>query len=226
MLGGYEVQLPKNHAFFETRNIKPTGSRVAVDLGAGCGFQSIPLSEMGYSVTAIDLDDSLLQQLTTNDTTGNVVVKRDDMLNFDGHVNAPCELIVCMTDTLLHLESKGKVTDLFKKVFDHLEARGRLVITFRDLSRTLEDLDRIIPVKQDENTIFTCFLEYEPDTVKVHDLVYRNADGQWNLGKSFYRKLRLSPDWIEGQLAQVGFSKVDVDVQNGLVTVVAVKPGE
>ncbi len=226
MLGGFDIQLPKYRNFFESRNLKPTGSGVAVDLGAGCGFQSIPLSELGYTVTAIDLDDSLLQELKKNDTTEKVTIKRDDMLNFHEQVKAPSELIICMTDTLLHLESKHRVTELFQKVFDHLEASGRFVITFRDLSHTLEDLDRFIPVKQDEKTIFTCFLEYEPDTVKVHDLVYRNANSEWTLAKSFYRKLRLSPDWVVDQLTYIGFSEVSVDVQNGLVTVEGVKPGE
>ena len=80
-----------------------------------------------------------------------------------------------------------------------------------------------IPVKQDESTIFTCFLEYEADTVKVHDLVYNNTNGQWKFIKSFYRKLRLSPDWVKDRLVQAGFSEVSIDIENGLVTVVAEK---
>ncbi len=223
MLGGFEVQIAKNRSFFENHHIQPKGSGVAVDLGAGCGFQSIPLAEIGYSVTAIDLDDNLLRELKANDAAGTVTVERDDMINFDKHVSGPSELIVCMTDTLLHLESKDRVRSIFEKVHDHLETSGRFVITFRDLSNPLEELDRFIPVKQDESTIFTCFLEYETDTVKVHDLVYTNTDGQWSLNKSFYRKLRLSSDWVKKQLLQTGFSNVDIHIENGLVTAVAEK---
>ncbi len=223
MLGGFDVQIAKNRSFFENHHIQPKGSGVAVDLGAGCGFQSIPLAEIGYSVTAIDLDDNLLRELKANDAAGTVTVERDDMINFDKHVSGPSELIVCMTDTLLHLESKDRVRSIFEKVNDHLETSGRFVITFRDLSNPLEELDRFIPVKQDESTIFTCFLEYETDTVKVHDLVYTNTDGQWSLNKSFYRKLRLSSDWVKKQLLQTGFSNVDIEIENGLVTAVAEK---
>ena len=193
MSGGFDVQIAKNRSFFENHHIRPEGSSIAIDLGAGCGFQSIPLAEIGYSVTAIDLDDNLLHELKANDATGTVTVERDDMINFDSHVTGHSELIVCMTDTLLHLESKNSVRDLFNKVNDHLVPSGRFVITFRDLSNPLEDLDRFIPMKQDESTIFTCFLEYEADTVKVHDLVYSNTNGQWKFIKSFNRKLRLPP---------------------------------
>jgi hypothetical protein len=223
MLGGFDVQLTKNRSFFENHHIRPKGSSIAIDLGAGCGFQSIPLAEMGYSVTAIDLDDNLLRELIANDATGTVTIERDDMINFDSLVTGPSELIVCMTDTLLHLESKARVRDLFNKVIDHLESSGRFVITFRDLSSPLDDLDRFIPVKQDKSTIFTCFLEYEADTVKVHDLVYSKINGQWKFNKSFYRKLRLSPDWVKDRLVQAGFPEVAVDIENGLVTVVAGK---
>ena len=54
------------------------------------------------------------------------------------------------------------------------------LITFRDLSSELTELDRLIPVRSDENTIFTCFLEYELETVKVHDIVYNRNQGKWN----------------------------------------------
>ena len=223
MMGGFEVQIAKNRNFFENHHIRPKGSSIAIDLGAGCGFQSIPLAELGYSVTAIDLDDNLLGELKANDVSGTITIERDDMINFDSHVTGPSELIVCMTDTLLHLESKAKVRDLFNKVIDHLESSGRLVITFRDLSNPLEGLDRFIPVKQDKNTIFTCFLEYEADTVKVHDLVHSKTNGQWKFNKSFYRKLRLPPDWVKNQLVQAGFPEVAVAIENGLVTIVAEK---
>ncbi len=224
MLGGFDVQLARNRSFFEKHGIQPCGSNVAIDLGAGCGFQSIPLSELGYSVTAIDLDENLLQELKTNDQTGRVTIKRDDMVAFEGYVSTPSELIVCMTDTLLHLESKDRVTDLFGKVFGHLEPSGRFVITFRDLSTPLEGPDRFIPIKQDDSTIFTCFLEYEPDTVKVHDLVYAHTGNGWNLNKSFYRKLRVSADWVKDQLVNAGFSEIVGGLENGVVTVIAEKP--
>ena len=226
MLGGFDLQISKNHEFFEIRGIQPVGSKVAVDLGAGCGFQSIPLAELGFSVTAIDLDEDLLCELKEHDTTEAVTVGHDDLLNFDKYVTGPSEVIVCMTDTLLHLESKDKVRILFKKVINHLENAGKFVITFRDLSNKLEELDRFIPVKQDENTILTCFLEYETDTVKVNDLLYTNEDGQWRFHKSFYRKLRLSPNWVEDQLTQAGFAQVTIDVKKGLVTVVAIKSND
>ena len=42
MFGGIEGGIQKNREFFKKHNISPTGSGIAIDLGAGCGFQSRP----------------------------------------------------------------------------------------------------------------------------------------------------------------------------------------
>ncbi|WP_019508009.1 bifunctional 2-polyprenyl-6-hydroxyphenol methylase/3-demethylubiquinol 3-O-methyltransferase UbiG [Pleurocapsa sp. PCC 7319] len=223
MLGGFDQGTRKNLQFFHKHNISPTGSAIAIDLGAGCGFQSIPLAQLGFTVTAIDLDAKLLHELQENSDKLNITTIQDDLINFEQHIDSKAESIICMTDTLLHLESKNKVSFLFKKVFSSLENKGKFIITFRQLDHELSELDRFIPVKSDENIIFTCFLEYEPETVKVHDLVYQKDNGNWKLNKSFYRKLRLSKQWVDNQLENIGFSQVESDVNNGLITIIATK---
>ena len=223
MLGGFDSGLENNTAFFAKHNIKPAHSGLAVDLGAGCGFQSIPLARAGFSVLAMDLDAKLLKELSVHSGDLAVKIVQDDLIDFDKYLKDSAELVVCMTDTLLHLESKDRVVGLFHKVFSALENAGKFIITFRDLTLELADLDRFIPVKSDENIIFTCFLEYEPETVKVHDLIYKRADEKWRLNKSFYRKLRLSKEWVEERLSSAGFSRIQASLDSGLVTIIAAK---
>ena len=56
MFGGFEIAIQRNAEFIIKHNLRPEGSGIAIDLGSGCGFQSIPLAKAGYSVTAIDID--------------------------------------------------------------------------------------------------------------------------------------------------------------------------
>lgn len=223
MSGGFENGLQRNREFINKHQLVPKKSAFAVDLGAGCGFQSIPLAEAGYFVTSIDLDSRLLDELKANakDLTINIVKR--DLVDFDIVLNSKAELIVCMTDTIAHLDSKDMVTLLFNKVYAALEPGGRFVITFRDLTHELKDLDRFLPVRSDDNTIFTCFLEYEPETVRVHDIVYRKIDGKWNLYKSFFRKLRMSREWVKEHLIRCGFEILVSDFENGFITIIACK---
>ena len=226
MSGGFEAAVQRNTQFFNDHGITPKGSGVAVDLGAGCGFQSIPLAKAGYSVTAIDLDQNLINQLKEQSKQLEIAAIQGDLLDFDKAVAGNAELFVCMTDTLLHLETKDQVLLLFNKVFDKLEPKGKLILTFRDLTFELSGTDRFLPVKSDEDTILTCFLEYETQTVKVHDLVYKKTGGTWHFSKSFYRKLRLSEAWVADQLSRCGFNKIDTCVKNGLVTIIGGKEQE
>ena len=221
MYGGFENSIQRNIEFVKKHKLTPQSSKIAVDLGAGCGFQSIPLARSGYTVTAIDFDAKLLSELQRNSDGLEITTIQGDLIDFDKSLNANAELIVCMTDTILHLESREKVALLFAKVYAALEAGGKFIITFRDLTYELKDADRILPVRSDKNTIFTCFLEYDSETVKVHDIVYQKSDGVWNLSKSFYSKLRLSEAWVSEQLSQSGFSKTTSTVENSVITIIA-----
>jgi hypothetical protein len=128
-----------------------------------------------------------------------------------------------MGDTLTHLDSLENVHGLLKNIYQALESDGRLVLTFRDLTFELKDLDRFIPVRSESDLIFTCFLEYEKDHVKVHDIIYEKIKDHWQLKKGVYRKLCIPPDWTKEWLLKVGFEVETFENQNGMVTVIARK---
>jgi precorrin-6B methylase 2 len=223
MSGGFDAAIARNVEFFARHGIAPKRSAVAVDLGAGCGFQSIPLARLGFTVTAIDLDRKLLDELVEHAEDLEIDTIQDDLMTFDKYVTEKIELAVCMVDTLLHLPSKSTVLALLAKVHAALQDGGKLIVTFRDLSKELSELDRFIPVRSDADTVFTCFLEYEGETVKVHDLVYRRQGSGWVLHKSFYRKLRIADRWLVDRLRDAGFGAVEASATSGLVTVIATK---
>ena len=204
--GGIETNLAQNRGFFEAHNIQPIGTGDAIDLGAGCGFQSIPLAECGFRVVAVDLSTRLLAQLKENAPQLPIETICDDLLNFSNYARGPIELVVCMGDTLTHLKVLQDVEALLVQTYAALVPEGRLILTFRNLSEALVGLDRFIPVRSNDKTIFTCFLEYEKSSVKVHDIVYEKKKDQWAMVKSVYRKLIISPEWIQNQLQHIGFN--------------------
>ncbi|MEJ2639892.1 MAG: class I SAM-dependent methyltransferase [Desulfosarcinaceae bacterium] len=221
--GGAERQQSRFRAFFDKYAAHPAGCGVALDLGAGSGFQSIPLAERGFQVIAIDINRELLDELHQRAGDLSIVAVQDDLLDFAHHCSGQAELIVCMGDTLTHLRSLHDVRRLIESANRELAVGGRLFLSFRDMSVAAVDLERFIPVRSDANRIFTCFLEYEKRQVKVHDLVYEWCQDRWILQKSYYRKLRISTDWLHGQIEKVGLGIDDLDVQNGMTTLIARK---
>lgn len=224
MSGGFEPTQQRYAKFFKRAQLAPQGAALAVDLGAGPGFQSLPLADLGYRVLAIDTSQALLNELNARKQQRDIDVICDDMLNFPAHLTSPAQLIVCMTDTLLHLGSKAEVATLFQLCTNALESGGRLVLTFRDLSRELHGADRFFHVRSDESRIFSCFVDYQPDHVLVHDLLYTRIDRDWHLSKSAYRKIRLARDECVELLRKVGFEIASYRVDDGMVTLIARKP--
>jgi SAM-dependent methyltransferase len=178
---------------------------------------------LGFSVIAIDLSKNLLAELKKNAKGLPLEIVNDDLLNFPKHCPAGIELVVCMGDTLTHLNTHQDIRHLFKMIYNALETGGRFFLTFRDLTFELKGLDRFIAVRHDAGTIFTCFLEYEKDHVKVHDIIYEQKNNQWELKKSFFKKIRIFPQWTKEILEDIGFKIKTCDIQNNVVCIIAHK---
>ena len=221
--GGVDLKIEENQKFFVDHNIQPTHSGLAFDLGAGCGFQSVPLAKLGFRVVALDLSAKMLAQLKKAAKKLPIKTICDDLSNFTNYESGNIELVVCMGDTLTHLDTLDKVQTLLDRVFFALETGGRLILSFRNLTQELVGLDRFIPVKSNETTIFTCFLEFENDRVNVHDIIYEKNNDQWVLKKSVFQKLRISPDWVKKYLQKIGFKIEFFEEQNGLIFIIAQK---
>jgi SAM-dependent methyltransferase len=184
---------------------RPKG--LAVDLGSGLGYQSFALANLGYNkVLAIDTSRDLLDELEAENLSCVIETILADLRAFPTFIeHCSASAIVCMGDTLTHLESRSDISTLLLDAYDALMPDGHLILTFRDFSTELNGLDRFLPVRSDDDRIMTCVLDYGPENVVVTDLIYVRDDGGWMLQKSSYRKLRLLPEALVAELHEVGF---------------------
>ena len=198
MFGDFNDKLNENYRFFQCHNINPISSKIAIDLGAGCGFQSIPLAKIGFEVIAVDFSKKLLDELKSKSSGLSIEAIENDILNFDAYSDYKPELIVCMGDTITHLDSLKSIQELIFNNYEILLKNGKLILTFRDLGFELNDEDRFIPVNSDNNRIFTCFLEYHPTYVKVFDIVYEKEKRRWIQNRIYgHRKWISYNNWSE-----------------------------
>lgn len=203
--GGTDAAITRGQNELTEIGLLNSGAGYAVDLGAGFGMHAIPLARTGCRVLAIDTSALLLQELRTHANGLAITTVQDDLLNFPRHLAGKPEIVLCMGDTLTHLPESSSVTTLIATVAEHLAPGNQFVVTFRDYSRALENTDRFIPVKSDPSRILTCFLEYAEGAVRVHDILHESKEGAWSMRVSAYRKLRLEPGWVKGQLKNSGF---------------------
>jgi SAM-dependent methyltransferase len=201
------------------------GGELAVDLGAGSGFQAIALADLGFKrIVGIDSSPKLLAELEANRGGRPVETVQSDMMRLSDYVApAAADVVVCMGDTLPHLPARELIATLFASVERALKPHGQFVISFRDLSVERHGLDRFITVRSTADKIMTCFLEFNPDIVMVHDLIHLREGDSWRFLKSCYPKLRLSVEEVRGELGRAGLELYAQDSVNGLSVLAARK---
>lgn len=166
----------------------------AVDLGAGFGMHTIPLAKSGHHVLAVDTSEYLLAELQKHCSDLEVDVAAADLLDFPAYMPDRADLILCMGDTLTHLQTIDQVATLMRRIGSSLRPGGHFIATFRDYRHLPSEANRFIPVRSDANRIHTCFLEEAAEHVLVHDVLHERNNDAWTMKVSSYKKLRLSPE--------------------------------
>jgi 2-polyprenyl-3-methyl-5-hydroxy-6-metoxy-1,4-benzoquinol methylase len=213
-------------SFCVENQILPQSSRQALDLGAGNGIQSLSLARLGFSVTAVDFNRQLLSELSSRAAGLPIEILNEDIRKVAEIAKPSPELITCCGDTLAHLDSFAEVREIIHNIHTALQPAGKLILSFRDYSVPLEDTARFIPVKSEANRVFTCFLEYTPDKVRVTDLLYEFDNGRWSQKLSSYNKTRLTAAWVIQALTEAGFRLLVNSLHNRMVFLVAQKQNE
>jgi 2-polyprenyl-3-methyl-5-hydroxy-6-metoxy-1,4-benzoquinol methylase len=226
MCGPFEEKQIAQQTFFERHNIVPNNSKVALDLGAAHGIQTVSLAKLGFDVIAVDFNEQLLGSLKINSKPYNVRTVCSDLLTFLRQSNHQPELIVCMGDTLPHLASMAQVEELISLCAGKLAPNGKLILSFRDLVDERSGTQRFIPVQSDAQRILTCFLEFFPEKVVVHDIIHELEREGWQQRVSSYEKLRLNASLVNMMINQHKFKIAKTEIIQGMIHLVAEKCDE
>ena len=222
MTGDFSSRKNEFKKFLSDNSIAPASNKIAIDLGAGHGIQSVALAEQGFKVIAVDFSQQLLSELNSNSSGKDITILDDDIRNIKQFAEKP-GLIICCGDTLSHLGSKHEVSNLISDIAEILDNNGKLILSFRDYSKYLTGTDRIIPVKSANNKILTCILDFEEDYLTVTDLLYEKINKAWEQKVSMYKKVRLQPPEVISYLTSSGFTVTFNQVLNGIVTIIGSK---
>lgn len=223
MAGDFDEKKNDFRMFCTQNGITPSGTRVALDLGAGHGIQSVALAELYFKVKAIDFSNQLLAELSTRKKDLTIEIVNDDIRKVAQYKESCPELIACCGDTLSHLASAEEIKCFIHDLYQTLVPDGKLILSFRDYSHELKGSSRFIPVKNEPERILTCFLEYFPDKVRVTDILHEMENDLWEQKISSYEKVRITADIVIKDLKEAGFRVLCHNISRGMVTVIAQK---
>jgi SAM-dependent methyltransferase len=217
-LGGEAEALARARAWVAEQRLARLVPGLAVDLGCGPGFHAIALAEAGFETLAIDSSAELLALLAdprVRKVAGELLEFEEELLGVEP------KLVVCLGDTLTHLESEAQVDELLDACARSLAPGGLLALSFRDYSVLRKPSECLIRVREDPERSLSCALEFEQERVRVTDILHEWRGGRWVESRSTYAKLRLAPEAVRAKLLARGFALERDELARGLVTLIA-----
>ncbi|HEX2788304.1 MAG TPA: methyltransferase domain-containing protein [Ignavibacteria bacterium] len=223
MIGDFQTLVDFHKEFYLRKGIVPQSTKLAIDLGAANGVHTIALSDLGFDVFAIDSNDTLLNELHEKAGNRNIKIIYDDIKTIKNYESYKPELIVCVGDTISHLETLNEIEKLIEDSYEILIENGKLVLSFRDYTDEPSAEQRFIPVKSDKDRILTCYLDYQPDKIITSDMIYENINGEWKFSLSSYSKYRVKKQLMIDILKNTDFEVLNEETINGMCYIVCKK---
>jgi SAM-dependent methyltransferase len=177
---GFEGRFVKERPFFRLL-VDNHGIRTAVDAGAGTGFHSLLLAQLGVKVTAVDISPRMLEALSRHAATMGLPVKTvaADLTDLAAHVVPPFDAVFTLGNTLAHCltaDARFSVLGGFQNV---LRPGGILFAQILNYRKILVSRENILNSKEAGGYRFTRRYDYRETlirfTITREDLSGRTA---------------------------------------------------
>lgn len=147
-----------------------------LDVACGSGGYSIELKNFGYNVTAIDLDESMINKLKKRDESIDARVL--NMLEID-KLNKKFDLIFCIGNSMVHLDNNDEIYKFLNKCKNSLKQGGHILIQIVNYDRVLKKNIKSLPTIENEKAglIFERYYEYLPENHKIDFKTILKVDG-------------------------------------------------
>ena len=176
--------------------------KTILDVGAATGNLTAYLSSQGYEVTAIDLSERLIAKAAEKGITVQQLnmLAIDELPTFDN--------IVCIGNTLPHLDSKASVQLFLQKAYGQLTQGGKLVLQLVNFQKYFA---------QQQGDYLGNLPLIENDKVKFERYYYLNEEGKIRfktiLDDTIKNEELLQPifaDQLTEWLTQIGFQAINL----------------
>lgn len=144
----YDIVFPLGKLQFEFMTKRFKDKKNILDLAAGTGNYSIALSKLGFNVVAVDLDEEMIRKIEAKNEEEKTSVKphKLDMkkinelkdYNFDG--------IICIGNSLVHLDNMEEIKNVLSKMHDLLNDNGVVILQIVNYDRVLKKNVKELPL--------------------------------------------------------------------------------
>lgn len=165
-----------------------------IDMGCGTGELAYLLSEEGFEVLGLDLEENMVDLAIKSH-------KPNDKLNFSvGSISEKLfndntyDSVYCIGNTLVHLENEKELLSTFENWNRLLKADGKLIIQILNYDYILENKIRYLPIIEREGFIFEREYKFKENKIE------------------FITRLKIkNEEELEGSVELTPFSKAEIE---------------
>jgi SAM-dependent methyltransferase len=151
----------------------------ALDAGAGTGFHSLLLSELGVRMTALDLSAEMLDRLASHarERAVEIETSRSDFQSLPPQWSGRFDAVFCLGNSLPHLLTSQELARGVREFRRVLRNGGILFAQLLNYERILASRERVVGVKRDGGTTFVRFYDFEGELVRFNILRLEEREG-------------------------------------------------
>jgi len=142
-----------------------------LDAGCGAGELVFELAQKGAWVSAIDLNEELLNQARMGRNHERITYQKGNMLDISGLFGCSVfDGVICFGNTLVHLESSAQILDFFRSVYGVLNPGGRFFLQILHYDHIFREKVETLPLIENEQIRFDRGYRFIPGSRKIRFL--------------------------------------------------------
>jgi len=176
---GFEKRFIHEKPFFSLL-VREYGITTALDAGAGTGFHSLLMGQLGLDMTAADVSKKMIARVKShaNDLHLTIDVVESNFEDLPRKQHKKFDAVLCMGNSLPHLLTRGELVSSLKSFSAVLRPGGFLFLQLLNYARILASKDRIQSVKESGGVTFVRSYEFHEKFVVFNILRLSTKNGQ------------------------------------------------
>lgn len=143
-----------------------------LDIACGTGGYSLSLSKEGYDMTAVDLDDRMIEELKLKalDLKLSITSIKGDMLTIGSSLSTEYDLAFCIGNSLVHLDGRDEIQSFFNQAKHLLGDGGRFIIQIINFDRILANNVTSLPTiyNKEADLSFERYYNYNESNNRIY----------------------------------------------------------
>ncbi len=207
----YDVLFPANHIQINFIEKYSQPATRILDLAAGTGNQAILLAKKGYDVTAIDSSEQMIAIMKEKVQEEQVSLQciRLDMEKIQELMISAYDSIICIGNSIVHLNSVEEIRQMVTDIFKLLESDGTFIVQIVNYDRILEQNIKELPlIKRDEGITFQRTYEFLDEKIQFSGVLTVEQNGKKEQFLNTVELYPLQSFQLVSVLQEAGFSEI------------------